>query len=106
MKSIVAAVLLCALSMLPLMASADTSTPVNRVIVNQALQDQLQNQLNVQQAQLQTRQALLRAGLQNDVLQQQIELRYLLLQQQLELIKLEQREQLRSSRSHHQHHHS
>ena len=76
---------------LPLSAYADTSPLVNRVIVNQALQQQMQNQLDTQQAQLQTQQEQMRANLQSQLQQNTMTLQCLLLQQQLDLLKLQQR---------------
>ena len=76
---------------LPLSAYADTSPLVNRVIVNQALQQQMQNQLDTQQAQLQAQQEQMRANLQSQLQQNTMTLQCLLLQQQLDLLKLQQR---------------
>ena len=106
MNTLLAAVAACALAAVPLAAAADTSPLVNRVIVDQALQQQMQNQLNTQQTQLQTQQDITRANLQGQMQQQQIQMQYLLLQQQIELLKIQQRARLhaQSSRSHHRHH--
>ena len=63
-------------------AAADTS---------QALQQQMQNQLNVQQIQLQTQQDLMRANLQTQLQQQNMQMQYILLEQRLELLKIQER---------------
>lgn len=89
MRTVLALALLAALSSTA--AYADTGPLVNRVIVNQALEQQLQNQLNVQQIQLQTQQDLMRANLQTQLQQQSMQLQYILLEQQLELLKIQQR---------------
>lgn len=87
-----AALALALLAFLPSgVALADTSPLVNRVIVNQALQQQMQNQLNTQQIQLQSQQDITRASLQTELQQQSLQLQYLLLQQQLELLRIERR---------------
>jgi len=91
MKKYAAAAVICAFSVLPLHAGADPSTLVNRVIVNQALQQQLQNQLNAQQAQLEAQQAQQRLALQTQMLTQRFTLQNIMLEQQLELLKLQQR---------------
>ncbi|HET6896619.1 MAG TPA: hypothetical protein VFH72_14640 [Candidatus Baltobacteraceae bacterium] len=91
MKTLLAGMLAAAFAALPLAASADTSPLVNRVIVDQALQQQMQNQLNTQQTQLQTQRDLTRANLQSQMQQQQLQMQYLLLQQQIELLKIQQR---------------
>jgi len=91
MKALLWAVAACALTAVPLTALADTSPLVNRVIVDQALQQQMQNQLNTQQTQLQTQQDLMRANLQGQMQQQQIRMQYLFLQQQIELLKIQER---------------
>lgn len=78
-------VLLCAAVALPLTAAADTHSSVNRVIVQQSLQQQMQNRLDVQQTQLQTQQDAMRASVQLQTQQQILQLQYLLLQQQLRL---------------------
>ncbi len=100
---------LCALALscalMPLAAGADTSPLVNRVIVQQALQQQLQNQLNTQAVQLQAQQELSRATVQSGLEQQMQQLQYLELQQQLNLIRL-QDSAVRSSHSHKIRHHS
>jgi hypothetical protein len=103
MKTYAAALAVFALAALPFCASADTSPLVNRVIVSNALQQQLQNQLNVQQLNLQQQQELLHSNLQNQMQQNAASMQYLLLQQQLFLLRLEQiqeRALQRSSRSH------
>jgi vacuolar-type H+-ATPase catalytic subunit A/Vma1 len=104
MKTLLAALLAGACAALPLTASADTSPLVNRVIVDQALQQQMQNQLNTQQTQLQTQRDLMRANLQSQMQQQQLQMQYLLLQQQIELLKIQQRARAHSSVSHRRHH--
>lgn len=86
---------------LPLAASADTSPLVNRVIVSQALQQQMQNQLNTQQTQLQSQREALRANLQSQLQQNTATLQYILLEQQLELLKLPQRARAHSQRGRH-----
>jgi hypothetical protein len=90
MKKYAAALVAAALALLPLAAPADTSPLVNRVIVSNALQQQLQNQLNVQQSQLQLQQYNLRLNLQNQMQLNGSTMQYLLLQQQLYLLRLEQ----------------
>lgn len=99
MKKYAAALAAAALLALPLSASADTSPLVNRVIVNQALQQQMQNQLDAQQAQLRAQQEQMRANLQSQMQQNAMTLQYLLLQQQLELLKLQQRAHKHASAS-------
>jgi hypothetical protein len=74
---------------LPSLSRADTSPLVNRVIVQQALQQQMQTQLNTQAVQLQTQQDVTRAAIQGDLQQQILQLQYLELQQQLNLMKLQ-----------------
>lgn len=103
MKYVVAAILAGAFGIAPLTALADTSPLVNRVIVDQALQQQMQNQLNVQQMQLQTQQDLTRTNLQAQMQQQSLQMQFLLLQQQMELLKIQQPAHRRSSFSHHRH---
>jgi hypothetical protein len=76
---------------LPLAASADTSPLVNRVIVQQALQQQMQNQLNTQTVQLQAQQDLARATVQAQLQQELLQLQYLQLQQQLNLMNIQLR---------------
>ena len=82
------AVLLCAAALFPVQTLADTHPAVNRVIVQQSLQNQMQNQLNTQQTQLQTQQDAARASIQYQTQQQMLQLQYLLLQQQLEVMHL------------------
>jgi hypothetical protein len=103
MKTLLAAVLFCAIAALPLAAPADTSPLANRIIVNQALQQQMQNQLNTQQTQLQTQQDITRANLQNQLQQENLQLQYNLLQTQLELLRLQQHTHMRSAVSHPRH---
>lgn len=100
MKTIVAAAFAGVLALSPLAVRADTSPFMNRVIVNDALQQQMQNRLNIQQTTLQTQQDLTRLRLQSQLQQQQNDLQYLLLQQQLQLLRLEQMSGKRSSVSH------
>ncbi len=100
MKTLLAALLAGAFAALPLAASADTDPVINRLIVDHALQQQMQNQLSTRQTQLQTQQDLMRANLQNQMLQQNLQMQYLLLQQQLELLKLEQRAHVRHAHPH------
>jgi hypothetical protein len=104
MKIVLSTALAVSAAVLPLAASADTSPLVNRVIVQQGLQQQMQNQLNVQSSQLQAEQDLSRANLQAQLQQQMLELQNLQLQQQINLIKLQQR--ARSSKFHKAPHHS
>lgn len=82
----------------PVVASADTSPLVNRVIVNQTLQQQLQNQLNLQANQLQNAQDLTRANLQLQLQNQQQLMQFLELQQEINLLNARQRAV--SSKSH------
>jgi ABC-type transport system involved in Fe-S cluster assembly fused permease/ATPase subunit len=100
MKAILAFALAAAICAVPLSVRADTSTLVNRVIVNQALQQQMQNQLNVQQIRLQSQQDLTRANLQGELQAQSAQLQYILLEQQLQLLQLRQRARVHSSHSH------
>lgn len=106
MKKYAAALAAAAILALPLTARADTSPAVNRVILNQALQQQMQNQINTQQTQLETQQNQLRANVQSQMQQNNAALQYILLEQQLELIKIEQRAHTHSSSSHKTHRHS
>jgi hypothetical protein len=103
MKAILAFALAAAVCALPLSARADTSTLVNRVIVSQALQQQMQNQLNAQQIRLQSAQDLTRANLQGQLQTQNAQIQYILLEQQLQLLQIEQRERAHSSHSHKTH---
>lgn len=100
MKKYAVAVAAAAMLALPLSAHADTSPLVNRVIVNQALQQQMQNQLDTQQTQLQIQQDQMRSNLQSQLQQNAATLQYLLLQQQLRLLDLQQRSHKHSSVSH------
>ncbi|HLI96373.1 MAG TPA: hypothetical protein VKT72_09840 [Candidatus Baltobacteraceae bacterium] len=107
MKKYAAALIAFALAALPLATQADPSMRVNRVIVSNALQQQLQNQLNVQQTQLQLRQNLQQLNLQTQMQQNSSTMQYLLLQQQIYLLRLEQiqeRALQHSSHSHKAHH--
>jgi opacity protein-like surface antigen len=90
MKSIAVAVASLAF-LAPLAAQADTSPLVNRVIVQQALQQQMQNQLNLQASQLQAQQDFTRAALQAQMQQEILQLQYLQLQQQLNLVRIQTR---------------
>jgi hypothetical protein len=105
MKKMLAAILAIVAMALPAVASADTSPLVNRVIVNDALQQQMQNQLNIQQTQLQTQRDISRASLQSQMQQLNLQMQYLLLQQQLDLLRIEQRAHAASTRArrHHKH---
>jgi hypothetical protein len=102
MKRLVA-IFACFAFLAPLAARADTSPLVNRVIVQQALQQQLQNQLNTQATQLQAQQDLSRATLQAQMQQDLLQLQYLELQQQLNLMKIQTRAV--SPRAHKPHRH-
>lgn len=97
--------LLCAAAALPFPAVADTHPFVNRVIVQQALQNQMQNRLDVQQMQLQAQQDAVRASILSQTQQQILQLQYLLLQQQLQMMQL-RRAPAPSSTFHKPHPHS
>jgi hypothetical protein len=72
------------------LVKADTDPLINRIIVQQSLQHQMQSQLNVQARQLQNQQNLSRADLQNQLVHENLQMQYLQLQQQLNLIRLQQ----------------
>ncbi len=91
MRRSFAAALIAAAFLLPVAVRADVSPRVNRVIVTQALQQQMQNQLNTQAVRLESQQNLSRANLQAQMQQQLLQTQYLELQQQLNLMKIEMR---------------
>lgn len=105
MKSLVAAALFAA-ALSPAAALSDTHPFVNRIIVQQALQQQMQTQLQAQQTQLQTQQDAARANVQTQLLKESAQAQYLLLQQQLLLQQLRLRGAQASSHSHKAERHS
>ncbi len=85
------AAMLCGALLAPLAASAQTSPLINQIQVQNALQQQMQNQLNTQAMQLQQQQNTSSSALQSQLQQQQLQLQYQELQQQLNLQRIQQR---------------
>lgn len=81
------ALVLMAAAALPVCANADTSSAANRVIVQQALQAQMQAQLQTRQTQLQAQQDLVRLQLQTQLQLQRLQIQQLLIEQELQALQ-------------------
>lgn len=89
MKAFFVLFLSTAALMMPLAARADTSSLMNRVIVQQSLQQQMQNQLNTQAQELRGQQNISNANLQSQMMRENFQMRQLQLQQQINLLQLQ-----------------
>jgi uncharacterized membrane protein len=88
-KSVLFLLLSAAVAFPPLIANAQTSPLANRIIVQQAVQNQLQNQLNAQTRQLQGEQNISNANLQMQLLRETTLTQSSQIQQQLNLMNLQ-----------------